>query len=322
MARLTERQLARLLERRFRTASSQIRLGIGDDAAVLAAGADDWVCSVDASVEGVHFDRRYLSLVDVGYRSFQAAASDLAAMGAVPIAALSALILPRTLSDADVDQLTVGQARASEECGCPIVGGNISRGEEISITTTVIGSGRAVLRRDGARPGNELWLVGTLGCAAAGLSHLRLEGDARPQRLAVEQATQSCVQAWRRPRALLEKGRSLLGLASAAIDISDGLATDALQLARASGVCVIVDQEKLRATFGAPLLVTSRRLRRSALHFALYGGEDYALLATGPRSHRPPWARAIGYVTAGAGTWLSRGGERCRLGPGYDHRGG
>src|SRR5262245_51504277 len=113
MAALTERQLVRLLAERFRSTSPQVRIGIGDDAAVLAAQPEDWVCSVDASVEGVHFDLAYLSFEDVGYRSFQAAASDLAAMGAAPVAALSALTLPRSLSNGQIDELARGQALAS-----------------------------------------------------------------------------------------------------------------------------------------------------------------------------------------------------------------
>src|SRR5215510_7321299 len=138
MARRTERHWVARLRERFAAPHPRIELGIGDDAAVLAAGADPWVCSVDASVQGVHFDLRYLDLEDVGYRSFQAAASDLAAMGAEPTAALSALILPRALSGEGLDRLTFGQRRASWECGCPLVGGNISRGGELSITTTVL----------------------------------------------------------------------------------------------------------------------------------------------------------------------------------------
>ena len=106
MARRTERQWVERLREHFAVPDAGIPLGIGDDAAVLAAGSDDWVCSVDASVQGVHFDLRYLTLEDVGYRAFQAAASDLAAMGAAPVAALSALILPRIASPPTVDGRT------------------------------------------------------------------------------------------------------------------------------------------------------------------------------------------------------------------------
>src|SRR5690606_12854498 len=144
--------------------------GIGDDAAVLAPGSEPWVCSVDASVQGVHFDLGLVGLADVGYRSFQAAVSDLAAMGARPLAALSALVLPRALSAADIDRLTAGQAEASRETGCPVVGGNVSRGGELGITTTVLGHAAQPILRSGARPGDQVWLLGELGLAAAGLS--------------------------------------------------------------------------------------------------------------------------------------------------------
>jgi len=319
MSLLTERQLVERLRERFGSAAPGVELGIGDDAAVLAAGADPWVCSVDASVEGVHFDLRYLSMEDVGYRAFQAAASDLAAMGAAPVAALSALILPRGLSQAGIDQLTLGQRAASLDCECPIVGGNLSRGRELSVTTTVLGRVARPLARSGARPGEQLWLVGPVGLAAAGLACLRLGlGGARPAR---QQAIASCVNAWRRPQALLAPGRELGTTASSGIDVSDGLATDARQLARASGVRIVVDAARLRAALPASLLETSRALRRAALHFALYGGEDYALLATGPRARRPSWATAIGWVTRGQGAVLEDDGRALPLGRGYDHLG-
>jgi thiamine-monophosphate kinase len=271
------------------------------------------VCSVDASVEGVHFDRRFLGLRDVGYRSFQAAASDLAAMGAVPVAALSALILPATLPAAELDELTLGQRDASLECECPMVGGNIARGTELSVTTTVLGTVQKALPRGGARPGEQLWLVGSVGLAAAGLAALRLGDVAERSSLA------SCVRAWRRPRALLVQGRQLVQLASSAIDVSDGLASDARQLARASGVRLVVSRDLLRAALDPSLRMASRALRRSALPFALYGGEDYALLATGPSTRRPDWAKAIGWVTRGQGVFLDLGGLAVPIEGGYDH---
>ena len=174
MAKRSERQWVERLRERFGAGAGQVQLGIGDDAAVLALSSEARVCSVDASVQGVHFDLRYLSLEDVGYRSFQAAASDLAAMGAEPVAALSALILPAGLSPAGIDELTLGQQAASRECACPIVGGNLSRGTELSLTTTVLGRAGMPLARSGARPGDQLWLLGGVGLVAAGLACLCL----------------------------------------------------------------------------------------------------------------------------------------------------
>jgi thiamine-monophosphate kinase len=336
MAGLTERQLVLLLRERFRASSGAPELGIGDDAAILAGQGEAWACSVDASVQGVHFDLAYLTLEDVGYRAFQAAVSDLAAMGALPVAALSALILPRAQSRDDIDRLTRGQAQASLDTQCPIVGGNIARGRELSITTTVLGSCDRPLRRDGARAGDQLWVIGPLGLAAAGLSCLRLGLDGRgpadgllPDGTAAERrgrwsscqlaSIAHCVAAWRRPRAQLLHGRALRQLASAGIDVSDGLAADARQLALASGVRIVIEEARLRAALDPSLLSTSRVLRRSAVHFALYGGEEYALLATGRSADRPIWAKPIGYVTRGAGVVLAARGERRVVRGGFDH---
>jgi thiamine-monophosphate kinase len=184
------------------------------------------------------------------------------------------------------------------------------------------------LRRDAARPGEEVWLIGALGMAAAGLSCLRLgwgEDASSPQtrrlghgaarRVAIER----CVTAWRRPRALLAHGRELCPLASACIDVSDGLAADAARLAQASGVRLVIERERLRAALDPGLLEVSRALGRSALHFALQGGEDYALLATGPRARRPDFARQIGYVARGFGARLTSPTGARLLSGGFDH---
>ena len=326
----SEQRLISFLGERFAWPTPEVRLGIGDDAAVLAPPHEPLVVSVDASVEGVHFVFDYLSHEDIGYRAFQAAVSDLAAMGAQPLAALSALVLPRHLSSDGVERLTAGQALASRETGCPIVGGNVSRGRELSITTTVIGRAAEPLQRRGARPGEQLWLIGDVGLAAAGLSYLRLQRarrarawelpEAGPARArATEQALAPCIEAWRRPRARLAEGLALVGRASAAIDVSDGLASDARQLASASGVRLVIDRERLRAALPPALCVAQAQLRRSALRFALEGGEDYALLATGPSARRPSGALAIGHVEPGSGAFLDDRGRLSALRGGFDH---
>jgi thiamine-monophosphate kinase len=328
---LSERQLVSFLAERFSwPGRPDVTLGIGDDAAVLAPPREPLVISVDASVEGVHFDLEYLSHEDVGYRAFQAAVSDIAAMGAEPVAALSALVLPRHLSQQAIEQLTAGQAEASRETGCPVVGGNVSRGRELSITTTVVGRAAQPLQRRGARPGEQLWLVGEVGMAAAGLSYLRLQRTRRarawaspssgPARMrASEAALAPCIDAWRRPRARLAQGRELVGRASSVIDVSDGLAADAQHLASASGVRLVIHRERLRAALPAALCVAQAQLRRSALRFALEGGEDYALLATGPSPLRPASAIPIGHVEPGRGAFLDEGDRLSSLRGGFDH---
>jgi thiamine-monophosphate kinase len=259
----SEAHLVALLQARFSEHAPAVRVGIGDDAAVLAASSEPWVLSVDTSVDGVHFDQRWLDWEAIGYRSFQAAASDLAAMGARPVAALSSLIVPAGTSLARLDELTRGQRLASVECACPVVGGNLSRGGELSVTTTVAGAAAEPLRPDAARVGDELWLVGRRGLAPAGLSWLR------QSRRRSSEAMSGFVEAWRRPRALLDRGRQLVGRACACIDVSDGLAADAARLAAASRVAVVVDRDRLRRTLGAALLGAGRELRRSPLAWAL-----------------------------------------------------
>ncbi|HET9956281.1 MAG TPA: thiamine-phosphate kinase [Polyangiaceae bacterium] len=314
-----------VIERLHRGAAPRaawIETGIGDDAAVIeiarlvsvesslgrsprrrssragsldAAGRLVW--TVDAQVDGQHFRRDWVDLEDTGYRSFQAAVSDLAAMGAAPVGALSSLALPSALSDVELSALVTGQAIAARECRCPVIGGNLTRAEQLSITTTVLGRARRPLLRSGARPGHELWLIGEVGEAAAGLR--ALQRGARKTR-----AVRECIEAWRRPRAQLAAGQRLVGRASAAIDVSDGLMGDAAHLAQASGVRLTISVEQLQSVCSEALRGAARQLGEDELTLALSGGEDYALLATGPRESRPRGARVIGIVERGRGVEL------------------
>lgn len=294
-------------------------VGIGDDAAVLGARASSrLVWTIDGTVEHVHFERAWLSLSDVAYKATNAAVSDIAAMGARPVAALCHLVLPRGTTKREILAIGRGQAEAAEALGCPFVGGNISSGDALELVTTVLGEsagGRArtlPLLRSGARAGDELWLVGAVGLAAAGLCALQ-KGLARRGGLG------ECVRAWQRPRALVEAGRSLVGKATACLDVSDGLVADARHIAEASGVAVHVDERSLTESLEPSLSAASGRLGRTALDFALFGGEDYALLATGPRARRPRNARVIGGVERGSGVWLTSPAGRTPLEGGFEH---
>ena len=301
------------LEALFRQASSKVELGIGDDAAVLKS-TGRWLWTVDTAVEHVHFERAWLTLADLGYRSFQAAASGVSAMGGAPFAALSSVIFPPRFTAAELSQLARGQRQAARALGCAIVGGNLARGAELSITTTLVGSVKRGLLRSGARVGDELWLCGELGLAAAGLRLLQA-GKSR----GASKAARRALAAFRRPEARLAAGLELSRGAHAAIDISDGLAGDAAHLAQASGVELLIDLAALAATLSPELQTLAPSLGVSALELALYGGEDYALLATGPKRARPPSARPIGAVRKGRGVWLLDGGRRQRAARGFEH---
>jgi thiamine-monophosphate kinase len=250
----------------------------------------------------------------VGARAFEAALSDLAAMGARPLCALSALTLPRGFSPRELERLTRGQAAASRRCSCPIVGGNVARGPGLSLTTVALGLSKRPLTRAGARAGDECWLVGDVGLAAAGLALLRKRTRRR------DAASARCIEAWRRPRALLARGLALVGAAHAVIDVSDGLAGDAGRLASASACRLLLEESSLRRALPRGLAAAAEALGRDPLELALAGGEDYALVAAGPSARRPAWARRIGRFTRGRGGYLERpDGTLVPLGAGFDH---
>ncbi len=307
--------------RRGRRSRVETETGIGDDAAVIRVGDERLVWTIDDSEEGVHFDRRWLSLEDVGWRAFHAAASDLAAMGAVPVAALCHVTLPSALSKRELAKLARGQAEAATSLRCPLVGGNLSRGDGLKLTTTVLGSAQDPILRSGARPGDELWLAGDVGLARAGLMLLRGDSGVNPSRL--RGPVTECVRRWRRPVALLDAGRALSERATAAIDISDGLGGDAAHLSESSGVRIVIDEARLTAALDPALSHAAKRLGISALDLAVAGGEDYALLATGPKKRRPRGAngaRVIGCVESGSGVALrTTDGQFEPVRSGFDH---
>jgi thiamine-monophosphate kinase len=315
---LGEGEAVRLLAERLRAPSSNdVRLGIGDDAALLDANQGILVWTVDSCLEGSHFERNLLELGDVAWKALHAAASDLAAMGARPIGALSALELPPRFSKKELDAFAKGEAAAARSLACPIVGGNIARGGRLGVTTTVLGVAKRPLRRDGARPGDEVWLVGDVGLAAAGLALVR------SRRKSKGPDVRRAILAWQRPRALVREGLLLAGRASAAIDVSDGLGGDVRHLAEASGVRIVVEERALVRALPPALGAVARFVGRSELRLALEGGEDYALVATGLRSKRPRGARRIGRVMKGHGAVLERtDGKTVALARGYDHLGG
>jgi thiamine-monophosphate kinase len=292
------------------TGTPGIDLGIGDDAAVLRAPDDGerLVWTIDEQVEGTHFRRDLAPWRDVGFRSFMAAASDVAAMGARPWCALAALVLPPSLSDEEFEDILRGQRAAATEVSAAIVGGNLARGAAVSLSTTLLGHARAPVARRGARPGDGLWLAGRVGLASAGLHAL--------ERRRAEPALSAAIEAWLRPRALVTEGLAMAGTAHAAVDISDGLARDAGHVAEASAVCLVLDEAELLADADLPR--AAALLALSPLDLALHGGEDYALLAS---SASPiPGFRRIGEVREGTGLVLrSAAAERPLAARGFDH---
>lgn len=282
---MTERSRIELLRARLGAPPTHVRLGIGDDCAVLDGGDEALVWTVDAAVEGVHFSRAWLSPFDIGWRATAAAISDLAAMGAEPLGALAALVLPEDVDDDMLGALADGQRAAAADASTAIIGGNLARGRELSITTTALGRAREPLPRDGARDGDVVWMAGEVGLAAAGLALLTGERhDSGP-------AAAAARHAFARPHARIAEGRAARAHGHAAIDVSDGLATDLSRVAAASGVRIVLAASAL---VSSALDEVARDLGRDPLELALFGGEDYALVVVAPSRARLEGFRRIG----------------------------
>ncbi len=248
-----------------------VAVGPGDDAAVIepVRGAFD-VLTTDALVDGIHFDLRFTPPDAVGHRALAVNLSDLAAMGAEPRAALLSLLLPDALDVAALDGIVDGLLALAGRYRVALVGGNITRTTgPLTVDVTATGSvrPRRVLTRAGARPGDEVYVTGTIGAAAAGLAALQ----AGRSPIGGQGA---CVERYLRPEPRVRAG-VLLGrnrAATSCIDVSDGLADAVRQIAEASGVGVTVDAAAV------PVV--------GELHTAMIAGDDYELLFTSRPSQR------------------------------------
>lgn len=281
--------------------------GLGDDAAVLSAPPGEaLVVSTDTSVEDVHFRRAWLSLEDIGWRAAMAALSDLAAMGASPLGMTVALVLP-SVDVPELKALGDGIGAAAEAARIAIVGGDLTRGEQLTLAVTVLGSARRPLRRSGAQPGDRVYVTGRLGGPAKALASY-LRGDVPDERVAAR---------FSRPIARIREGLWLGEQgATAAIDISDGIVGDAQHLAAASRAQIAIDVDTLPLFDGANT------------DDALQSGEEYELLVTVPGALEASRFRqlfdlpltTIGSVKAGEpGVVFTRGRERVAPPAGYDH---
>jgi thiamine-monophosphate kinase len=292
------------ISRRLATRAADVRIGIGDDAAVLTPSSAHPVVSVDCAVEEVHFRRDFASWRQIGFRSLVAALSDLAAMGACPRAALVAMIVPAAFQDQWLFEIADGLADAARQYGSPVVGGNLSAGAQLSITSTVLGdAGTVVLTRSGARACDRLYVTGTVGEAALGLRCLQAGFD-RP-------AAARFIERWRTPAAKISEGRKLLDIATAAIDISDGLLQDLGHICEASGVSAELAVADLPLGTGA--IALAPQLGCDALQAALSGGEDYELLFTAPdNASAHALGTCVGTIIGGSGpiTLLDTDGQK------------
>lgn len=272
--------LARLLTRLPRT-SPTVLVGPGDDAAVLAPVRNQrLVVTTDAVVEGVHFTRAFSNPADIGHRALAVNLSDLAAMGATPRWALLSLVLPGSWLVSDVEELVDGVAALAGRHGVAVVGGNITRTDGSLVVDVTAGGDvepRKWLTRQGARAGHAIYVSGTIGGAAAGLEMLTADSR-QPTADSRELSADRCISRHRRPEPRVRLGVAVgrARAATAAMDLSDGLADALTQVAAASGVGVRVDADSLPIDSCARDWWTSRGV--DPVIAAVRGGDDYELL--------------------------------------------
>lgn len=267
---LPERQLIARLRRRFRSAGRSVKLGIGDDCAILQiAAGEEALVTTDFSLEGVHFRRDWQSAACIGHRCLARGLSDIAAMGGRPVAAFLSLAVPSKLSQSWVDGFFAGLLRLVRRYKFELAGGDTAQSlTGVLADIVIVGAVKrgTALRRSGSKVGDQIYVTGKLGESAATLELLRAR---KVERRDIFPEPRIVIGEW------LRKNR----IATAAIDVSDGLSTDLAHVCEESGVGAVIEAEAIPIHPAAQHFKSER-----ALELALHGGEDYELLFTAPRS--------------------------------------
>lgn len=304
-----ELDVIRYLQKRFPGRRSEVLKGIGDDALVFR---DGYVISTDSFFEKTHFDLSYYSFYDLGYHTMAAGLSDIAAMGAAPIAALISLCVSRKIGIKAIRELYDGFDELARKFKCDISGGDIVKSHTFGLTITVIGRAKRPLLRSGARPGDKLYVSNFLGLAEAGRIVLH-------EKLPVSQYPEA-VKKHLYPEPRIKEAFALGKYATSCIDTSDGLSTDAFHLAEESQVKIIIDTEHVPIHPEVGKLCSMRGL--DPMRFILSSGEDFELLFTAPKLTKIARVRIfrVGRVAKGVGLYISACGRERPVQPsGYEH---
>jgi thiamine-monophosphate kinase len=263
-------------------------VGIGDDAAVVEINPEfQLVMSCDTMVQDVHFNEKTMSMTDVGFKALASALSDLAAMGASGRYALVALTIPKGADLTHAELIYEGLYACAAKYGIAVAGGDTTSagagGWVISVTVAgEVEAGEALLRSS-ARPGDAVFITGALGCSAAGLDYLLSDQVIyREKDAELSAAFERLAQKHRRPLPQIRAGRVLLAsrVCHALNDISDGLSSEAWEIAEASEVGIILEADLI--PIDADVQMYAEISGKTALDWVLYGGEDYQLVGTVP----------------------------------------
>jgi thiamine-monophosphate kinase len=268
----TEAQVIAQLREIFASPDPRIEVGIGDDAAVVQ-GAKGQVMTTDMAVEGVHFRTDWSTGFEIGRKVTAANAADILAMGAVPDFLLVAVALTGTESMEWISDLARGIKFEADLAGAQVVGGDISRADQVVISIAAVGSAEKPILRSGAKPGDGIYLSSLTGWSAAGLALLKSNAPV------TSDVMEKALSEFKSPT--IDYGFDATG-ASSLSDISDALAIQAAQMAESSKVAFDFDLSKIESTSEFVELETlARKLEIDIWHWIFAGGEDHALLATG-----------------------------------------
>ena len=268
---LREREIIRAIRREFSGKTGDLVLGIGDDAAVIQSASRRLLLTTDLLIEDVHFVSSLHPPYLLGRKALNVNLSDIAAMGGRPKFALLGLALRRGMAKDDVSKFFLGFEAAAREHRTQLIGGDVSSSAKMSISVTVVGEGKNPVRRSGARPGDLIFVSGTLGDAAAGLGLLK-----KGHKLGRNRRADVLLRAFLDPVPKLSLGLALSTrrAATAMIDVSDGLSVDLLHLCEESLVGADIHLARL------PISSELRSFVKKPENLALHGGEDYQLLFT------------------------------------------
>lgn len=304
-----ERDLIKKIKGKINASSRDVIKGIGDDAAVIRLGNKYLLFTTDMLVEGIHFSFKYSSPKQVGMKAVEQNVSDIAAMGGIPKYAVISVGLPKA-DERFIDGLYSGIVKKSKKYKIDIVGGNISKSNKTIINVAMVGFSSKFASREKAKHGDLVFCTGHVGGSAAGLGLLKRRLNGRSIKKHLE------------PKARLDISKKLVKIGvNSMIDISDGIASEILNICEASDAGAEIYYDKI--PISKDTIKDAKKLGKNPVELALYGGEDFELLFTASKSRAPmlkKFGSLIGkIVNKKQGIKLIKGNRKLNLKTGFDH---
>jgi len=315
ISKLGEINLINSIASKTKLFSKDIVKGIGDDTAVIKFNKKYYLLlTTDALVEGDHFNLRWFNAEQIGSKAIESNVSDIASMGGFPKYALISLILPKNTNVDFIDKLFDGINKTAKKYKTSIIGGNLTHGKNISITINMVGfvEKKNLCLRSNAKINDLILVTGNLGASRAGLELLR------------SKKTGKSINYYLNPKCELGIGRKLSNFVNAMEDVSDGLASEVLNICNESNLGAVIYKEKI--PINKNTIKDAKKIKKNPYDFALYGGEDYELVFTMNKNklNRFKKSAKIKYNIVGKilskkhGIYLLDKGKKKKLGYGYD----